>query len=218
RSRIATRMVESKKNVPHFHATTEIYRPPPRPTRKHRNQAFPEDQRYTAKNRLGRPGPLTRSQSPNLTTRFSVNRTVRNEQTIIGIAVALEGGGLLNVVAKDADGTSISRMAQRNKVMIANARGGKIRPEDVEGSTFTVSNLGPYEVENFIAIINPPEAGIVAVWSAREVPVVLNGELKVGTRMKCTLSADRRVTDGAEGAQFMQAFKTLLEALMRLLI
>jgi len=125
---------------------------------------------------------------------------------------------LMNVVAKDADITSISRLAQRNKQMIASARAGKVRPEDVDGSTFTVSNLGPYEVENFIAIINPPEAAIIAVGSAMEVPVVINGEIKIGTRMKCTLSADHRVTDGAEGAKFMQAFKTLLESPMRLLI
>ena len=93
-----------------------------------------------------------------------------------------------------------------------------MRPDDVEGGTFTVSNLGPYDVDQFVAIINPPEAGIIAVGSARDVPVVINGELKVGTRMKCTLSADHRVTDGAEGAQFMQAFKKLLESPMRLLI
>jgi pyruvate dehydrogenase E2 component (dihydrolipoamide acetyltransferase) len=143
---------------------------------------------------------------------------VRFEHINIGIAVALDSGGLINVVAKDADITSISRLAQRNKEMIAAARSGKVRPEDIEGSTFTVSNLGPYDVENFLAIINPPEAGILAVGSAREVPVVVNGELKVGTRMKCTLSVDHRVSDGAEGAQFMQAFKKLLESPMRLLI
>jgi pyruvate dehydrogenase E2 component (dihydrolipoamide acetyltransferase) len=121
-------------------------------------------------------------------------------------------------VAKDADITAISRMAQHNREMIASARAGKVRGDDLEGSTFTISNLGPYEVDQFVAIITPPEAGIIAVGSAKEVPVVIDGELKIGTRMKCTLSADHRVTDGAEGAQFMQAFKRLLESPMRLLV
>ena len=101
---------------------------------------------------------------------------------------------------------------------IDGARAGKVKPDDIEGSTFTVSNLGAYKVESFSAIINPPEAGILAVGSAQDIPVVVNGEIKIGTRMKCTLSVDHRVSDGAEGARFMQSFKGLLEAPMRLLI
>jgi pyruvate dehydrogenase E2 component (dihydrolipoamide acetyltransferase) len=88
----------------------------------------------------------------------------------------------------------------------------------VEGATFTVSNLGPYEVEHFLAIINPPESAILAVGSAREVPVVVNGEIKVGMRMKATISIDHRVSDGAEGAQFMQRLRELIENPIRLLI
>ncbi len=134
------------------------------------------------------------------------------------MAVALDNGGLMNVVAKDADVTPISRMAARNKEMIASARSGKVKPDDIHGSTFTVSNLGPFDVESFSAIINPPEAAILAVSSARQVPVVIDGAVQVGTRMKCTLSVDHRVSDGAEGARFLQAFKTLLETPLRLLV
>ena len=101
--------------------------------------------------------------------------------------------------------------------MIGRAREGKIKPEDVDGGTFTVSNLGAFDVDHFVAIINPPDAAILAVGSAKQVPVVVDGELAVGTRMKATISADHRVTDGAEAAQFMQAFKAVLENPLRLL-
>ena len=96
---------------------------------------------------------------------------------------------------------------------------GKVKPDDIEGSTFSISNLGMYDVENFAAIINPPEAAILAVGSAREVPVVAEGgELKAGWRMKATVSVDHRVSDGAEAAQFMQALAKYLEEPLRLLV
>ena len=97
------------------------------------------------------------------------------------------------------------------KQKVARARDGKVKPDDIEGSTFSISNLGMYDVENFIAIVNPPEAAILAVGSAREVPVVDNGEIKAGWRMKATVSVDHRVSDGAEAAQFMQSLAKYLE-------
>ncbi len=106
-----------------------------------------------------------------------------------------------------------------NRDMIARAREGKVKTEDIEGSTFSVSNLGPYDVDHFSAIINPPEAAILAIGAAKKVPVVLeDGTLGVGMRMKATISVDHRVSDGAEGADFMRVFKDLLEHPMRLLI
>jgi pyruvate dehydrogenase E2 component (dihydrolipoamide acetyltransferase) len=102
--------------------------------------------------------------------------------------------------------------------MAARAREGKVKPEDVDGSTFSTSNLGMYDVEEFIAIINPPEAGILAISSAREVPVVESGVLKVGWRMKATISVDHRVSDGAEAAKFMQALAGFLENPVRMLV
>jgi len=131
------------------------------------------------------------------------------------------------VVARDADKVSLGTLAKTNKEMIARAREGKVKPEDIGGATFTVSNLGPYDVEHlgpydvehFLAIINPPEAAIMAVATALKVPVVkADGTLGVGNRMKCTISVDHRVSDGAEGAQFMQAFKGMIENPMRLLL
>ena len=102
--------------------------------------------------------------------------------------------------------------------MAGRARDGKVKLDDIEGSTFSVSNLGMFDVENFSAIINPPEAGILAVGSAREIPVVEGGEVKAGWRMKATVAVDHRISDGAEAAQFMQALAKYLEEPMRLLI
>ena len=102
--------------------------------------------------------------------------------------------------------------------MAGRAREGKVKPNDIEGPTFSVSNLGMYDVENFFAIINPPEAAILAVGSAREVPVVENGEIKPGWRMKATVSVDHRVSDGAEAAQFMQKLAEFLENPVRMLV
>src|SRR5260221_7156591 len=218
RSRIASRMVESKQTIPHFYVTTEIDMIPAMAMRKEINAGLPDDQKISVNDLVVKAVALTLRQFPNLNTHYYGDKIVHFEHINIGIAVALDSGGLMNVVAKDADITSISRLAQRNKQMIASARSGKVKPDEIEGSTFTVSNLGAYDLEHFIAIINPPEAGILAVGSARDVPVVVNGEIKVGTRMKCTLSVDHRVSDGAEGARFMQAFKGLMEAPMRLLI
>jgi pyruvate dehydrogenase E2 component (dihydrolipoamide acetyltransferase) len=95
---------------------------------------------------------------------------------------------------------------------------GKVRSDDIEGSTFSISNLGMYNVDQFTAIINPPEAAILAVGAIQQTPVIENGQVVVGSRMKITLSADHRITDGAEAARFMQALKKLVETPLNLLI
>lgn len=218
RERIATRMVESKSTIPHFYLTTEIDMAAVLTLRKQINATLPEESKVTVNDIVVKAVALTLRQFPNLNSHFYGDKIVRYKRINIGIAVALEGGGLINVVARDADSVSISALAKRNKEMIAAVRNNKVKPEYIEGSTFTVSNLGSFEVDHFMAIINPPEAGILAVGSAKEIPVVINGEIKIANRMKVTLSVDHRVSDGAEGAQFLQAFKKLLESPMRLLL
>ena len=214
---IATRMVESKQTVPHFYVTSQIDMAAALDMRKKINEGLPEDQKVTVNDLVVKAVALALRKFRNLNSHYYGDQIVRYERINIGIAVQIEGG-LINVVAKDADITSISRLAQRNKQMIASVRSGKVRGEDIEGSTFTVSNLGAYDVESFSAIINPPEAAILAVGSAQQVPIVLNGELKIGTRMKVTLSVDHRVSDGVEGAEYLQELKELLENPMRLLV
>jgi pyruvate dehydrogenase E2 component (dihydrolipoamide acetyltransferase) len=218
RQRIATRLVESKLTTPHFYITTEIEMDAALATRKQINESLDDAHKITVNDMIVKAAALALRQYPNLNSHYYGDKVIKYDYVNIGIAVALEAGGLINVVAKNADTTAISILAARNKEMIASARAGKVKPEDVEGSTFTTSNLGPYDVEVFTAIINPPEAGIVAVGSAKAIPMVVNGEIKIVTRMKATISADHRVTDGAEAAQFMQAFKKLLETPIRIMV
>lgn len=217
RQAIARRMTESKTTVPHFYVTTEIAMDEALALRKQINAKLPDEQKVTVNDMIVKAAALALRDFPNLNASFGGDKLVRHNRINIGSAVAIEGG-LLTVVQKDTDTSTLSKIAADNKSMIARAREGKSRPEDFEGSTFTVSNLGAYDVENFLAIINPPEAAILAVGTAKQVPVVENGELTIGTRMRATISADHRVTDGAEAARYMQAFKSLLEEPLRLLL
>ena len=219
RARIASRMVQSKQQVPHFYITTEIDVDALLNLRKQINAGLDDDHKVTVNDLIVKATALTLRQFPNLNSHFYGDKIARYKRINIGIAVALPQGGLINVVAHDADKISLGTLAQINKERIARAREGKVKPDDVQGATFTVSNLGAYDVEHFLAVINPPEAGILAISTARKVPVVLpDGTLGVGNRMKVTLSVDHRISDGAEGAQYMQAFKKLIEAPMGLLL
>ena len=214
---IGRRMVESKTTVPHFYVTTEIDMAPALALRKELNALLPEDQKITVNDMIIKGAAIALRAYPNLNASYAGEKLIRHNRINIGSAVSVEGG-LLTVVQPDTDLTPLAQVAVNNKVMIARARVGKSRPADFEGSTFTVSNLGAYQVEHFIAIVNPPEAAILAVGTASQVPVVVDGELAVGWRMKATISADHRVTDGAEAAQFMQHFKSIMEEPLRLLL
>jgi pyruvate dehydrogenase E2 component (dihydrolipoamide acetyltransferase) len=219
RARIASQMLRSKQQVPHFYVSSVMDTDPLMAMRAQINAGLDDAHKVSVNDLVVKATALTLRQFPNLNSHFYGDKIVRHKRINIGIAVALPNGGLVNVVAKDADKNSISTIAALNKEMIGRARDGKMKPDDMTGSTFTVSNLGGFDVENFIAIINPPEAGILAVGTAQKVPVVLaDGSLGVGSRLKVTLSADHRVSDGAEGAQFLQTFKKLMENPMGLLV
>ena len=156
-------------------------------------------------------------QFPNINASFAGNEIHVHDQVNIGIAVARETGLVVTVV-RDCDKKSLAQIAKRGARAGGRAREGRMKADDMVGGTFTISNLGMFDVEDFIAIINPPQAAILAVGAVKQVPVVKDGQLAVGTRMKVTISADHRVTDGAEAARFMQAFKAALEQPMRLVL
>lgn len=217
RQAIGRRMTESKTTVPHFYVTTEIDMGAALALRKQINETLPEDSRVTVNDLIVKAAALALRDFPNLNAAFAGDKIIRHKSIHVGSAVAVEGG-LLTVVQKNTDTSTLSKIASDNRAMIARAREGKVKPDDVEGGTFTISNLGAFDVDHFIAIINPPDAAILAVGSAHEVPVVVGGQLAVGTRMKATISADHRVTDGAEAAKFMQRLKALLEQPLRLLV
>ncbi|GAB4569595.1 MAG: pyruvate dehydrogenase complex dihydrolipoamide acetyltransferase [Anaerolineae bacterium] len=219
RSRIGSRMVEAKQQVPHFYVTTEMDVEALLKLRKQLNDSMDEDGvKISVNDMIVKAAALTLRKFPNLNSHFYGDQIVRHKRIHIGIAVALDEG-LINVVCRDADKTSLGTIAAQNKSMIARAREGKVRPDEIEGATFTVSNLGPYGVDHFIAIINPPEAAILAIGAGRKVPVVReDGTLGVSTRMKVTISVDHRISDGAEAAEFLQEMRNLIENPTRLLI
>jgi pyruvate dehydrogenase E2 component (dihydrolipoamide acetyltransferase) len=219
RGRIAARMIESKQQIPHFYVVSEIDVDALLALRKQVNENLDDESKVSVNDLIVKALAVTLRQFPNLNSHYYGDKIVRHKRINIGIAVALPNGGLINVVSKDADRTPLSQMARAHKEMFARAREGKVKPDDVQGSTFTVSNLGGYDVDQFTAIISPPEAGILAVGTAKKIPVVLpDGSIGIGNRMKITLSADHRASDGAEGAQFMQSLKRVLEKPMLLLV
>jgi pyruvate dehydrogenase E2 component (dihydrolipoamide acetyltransferase) len=210
-------MHQSKVTVPHFYVTNDVDMAAALALRKEINAMLPDEQKVTVNDMIVKASALALREFPNINASFGGDKVIRHNRINVGSAVAVEGG-LLTVVQQNTDVSSLAQVAADNKVMIGRAREGKSRPGDFEGSTFTISNLGAYDVEYFVAIINPPEAAIMAVGTAKQVPVVVDGELTTGWRMKTTISADHRVTDGAEAAQFMQRFKAIMEEPLRLLL
>jgi pyruvate dehydrogenase E2 component (dihydrolipoamide acetyltransferase) len=210
-------MQESKSSVPHFYVTHEYKMDALMELRKQVNSYLPDEQKVSVNDFIVRAVALTLREFPNLNSALQGDKVLRHGAVNVGVAVAVEGG-LMTVVCRDTDQKPLRQIAVELKAMAARAREGKVKTEDIEGSTFSVSNLGMFDVENFAAIINPPEAGIIAVGSARQVPVVDNGEVRIGWRMKATIAVDHRVSDGAEAAKFMQALSKYVEEPMRLLV
>jgi pyruvate dehydrogenase E2 component (dihydrolipoamide acetyltransferase) len=147
---------------------------------------------------------------PNLHSAYRDGKLLMHDRINISVAVALDEG-LVSPVIPDVDRKSLGQIARESNAMVERARAGKLRPEDYADGTFTVSNLGMFDIDTFIAIINPPQAAILAVGAVREVPVVRDGQLAIGQIMKITLSADHRATDGAQGARFVADIRRALE-------
>ncbi len=217
RSAIGRRMVDSKQNIPHFYVTHVYDVEPLMALRSQLNELLPDGQKLTVNDFIVKAAALALRQFPNLNASLANNEVIRHGHINIGVAVAVPGG-LLTVVCRDADQKPLRVISAEVREMAARVRSGKVRPEDIEGSTFSISNMGMYEVEYFTAIINPPEVAILAVGSARKAPVVDGDSLRVGMQMSITISADHRVTDGAEAAQYMQALGQYIEQPMRLLL
>ena len=218
RQAIARRMTESKQTVPHFQVTMDIDMAPAMALRKQVNGMLEaEGVKVSVNDILVKAAGVALREFPSINASYGGDQMILHNEINVGSAVATEKG-LLVVVQKNTDKSPLSVIAQGNKEMIARAREGKVHPDDVSGGTFSISNLGIYGVDQFTAIINPPEAAILAIGGIHQVPVVVDGELTIGTRMKATISADHRVTDGAEAAEFMVRFKQILENPMRLLV
>ena len=216
RAAIGKRMQASNQNVPAFFITRSYDVGDLLKVRRQINDEGVPEKKLSVNDFIVRAVALALRQYPNLNASLEADEIIQHGNINIGNAVSLENG-LLTVVVKNADQKSLQQISQETGELAHRARDGKLRNEDVEGSTITISNLGMYAVDDFIAIINPPETAILAIGSAQEVPVIENGLVKTGWRMKVTLSADHRITDGAEAAQFMQHLGLYLEQPWRLM-
>ena len=217
RQAIGRRLVESKQTIPHFYVTHEYKMDALMAIRKQANEYLPDNEKLSVNDFILKAVALTLRQFPNLNATIKGNEVIQFGHVNVSVAVTVPGG-LLTVVVKDTDQKPLRQISGEVKVMAARAREGKVKPDDIDGSTFSTSNLGMYDVEEFIAIVNPPEAAILAIGSAKEVPVVEKGEIKIGWRMKATISVDHRISDGAEAAQFMQKLAEFLENPVRMLV
>jgi pyruvate dehydrogenase E2 component (dihydrolipoamide acetyltransferase) len=205
------RMAESKAAAPHFYVTSEVDMAPAAALREQINAQAPDDAAKVSFNDLIiKAAALALREYPNLNASLENDQLVEHPNIDINVAVAIEGG-LIAPFVPDADQKGLITIARMTKDLVGRARNGGLTPDEYQGGTFTVSNLGMFDVGEFIAIINPPQAAILAIGSIHDVPVVEDGEIVPGKRMNITLSADHRVTDGAEVARYLQAVKRYLE-------
>ena len=218
RQAIARRMVDSKQQAPHFYVTTEIDMAPAMALRGQLNALLPEAEKISVNDLIVKAAALTLRQFPGINASFAADGIHIHDHVHVGVAVARENG-LVTAVLRDCDKTSLALLAIQTRELVTRTREGRMKPDDMMGATFTISNLGMFDVEEFSAIITMPQAAALAVGAVKKIPVVnADGQLAVGTRMKVTLSADHRVTDGAEVAKFLQALKAALEQPLRLVL
>jgi pyruvate dehydrogenase E2 component (dihydrolipoamide acetyltransferase) len=206
---IARRMAESKFSKPEFVLTIEVDMTDARALL--RSFAGMEGgARIGPNDFLIKAVATALTQHPEMNAGWENDGVVQYSRINIGNAVAIPGGLIVPVI-KDANQKSLSQISRESKELIGKARDGKLAPSEFEGGTFTISNLGMFGIEQFTPIINAPEAGIMGVGSIVPKPVVLDGEITVRERMRITLSADHRVVNGAQGAEFLQTLRRLLE-------
>ena len=214
RKTIARRLSESLYSAPHFYLTVSIDMENAIAARKQINEVAPVKVSYN--DMVVKAVAAALKQHPNVNTSWQGDTIRYNEHTNIGVAMAVEDGLLVPVV-RFADGKTLSHISAEVKDFAQKAKAKKLQPSDWEGSTFTVSNLGMFGIDEFTSIINSPDGAILSVGAIQQVPVVKNGAVVPGNVMKLTLGCDHRVVDGATGAQFLQTLKGLLEAPIRLL-
>ena len=217
RHAVARRMTESTTTTPQFFVTSEIDMDAAMELRAQVNALLPDEGKLSVNDLIIKAVALALREFPNINASFAGDGVVRKGHINVGNAVALDSG-LLTVVVRDADQKPLSTIAGEMKAMVGRVRSGKVQPADIEGSTFSISNLGKWDVNNFIAIINPPEAAILATGTVKQIPAIKNGAVVASQRMFVSISADHRVTDGAEAAAFLQTVKQKLEQPLRLMM
>lgn len=215
RKTIAKRLLESKTTIPHFYLTIEMNMKRAMDFRASFNEVTGTKISYN--DIVMKAVALALRENPKANSSFYPDKIVQHGRIDVSVAVAVDEG-LITPVIRNTDQKTLLEISSETKELAKRAREGKLKPEEFTNGTFTVSNLGMYDIENFAAIINPPEGAILAVGSIVEKPVVENGQIVVGHTMKVTMSCDHRVVDGAVGAQFLQSFKKIIENPLLLVI
>jgi pyruvate dehydrogenase E2 component (dihydrolipoamide acetyltransferase) len=216
RAAIAKVMPLSKGPVPHFYVTSEVAMDRAGELRGELN-ALEGQPKISVNDLIIKACALSLRKNPGVNARLNGQAIRLHHRAHIGVAVSLDAG-LITPVLRDCDIKPLSQIAVEARDLAERTRAGKLRAQELTGATFSISNLGMFDVEEFSAIINPPEGAILAVGSVLEKPVVMDGAVAVGLRMKMTISCDHRVMDGAMGARFLQDVKRLLEEPLRLLV
>jgi pyruvate dehydrogenase E2 component (dihydrolipoamide acetyltransferase) len=216
RAVIAKRMPLSKAPVPHFYVTSELAMDRAMALRAELN-ALEGQPKVSVTDLVIKACALALVKNPGVNASLQGEAVRVHHRAHIGLAVALDEG-LITPVLRDCDAKPLAQIAVEARDLSERARAGKLRAPEMSGATFTISNLGMFDVEEFSAIINPPEGAILAVGSVLDKAVVDQGEIRAGRRMRMTISCDHRVMDGAMGARFLQDVKRLLEEPLRLLV
>jgi pyruvate dehydrogenase E2 component (dihydrolipoamide acetyltransferase) len=206
---VAKRMAEAKATIPHFYLTVDCVIDALLQMRKQINESG--DAKVSVNDFVIKAAALTLKRVPAANASWSEDAILRWESVDIAVAVALDDG-LITPIIKSADKKGLGTIAAEMKDLASRARSGKLRLQEFQGGTFSISNLGMYGIKDFAAVINPPHGCILAVGAGEERPVVRNGALAVASVMSCTLACDHRVVDGAVGAQWLQMFKKIIEA------
>lgn len=212
---IAKRLSDSKFAAPHFYLTMEINMDKAIEARKSMNEVAPV--KISFNDMVVKAAAAALRQHPDVNVSWMGDHMVKHSHIHMGIAVAIPDGLIVPVV-RFADNKSLSHISAEVRDLAKKAKDKKLQPEEFSGNTFTISNLGMFGIEEFTAIINPPDACIMAVGGIKETVIVKNGEMKPGNVMKVTLSCDHRAVDGAVGSAFLKTFKELLEDPVRILI
>ncbi|WP_417789032.1 pyruvate dehydrogenase complex dihydrolipoamide acetyltransferase [Terasakiella pusilla] len=210
RKTIAKRLTESARDIPHFNLQVDVEIDKLMALRKELNSREGANYKISVNDFLVKATSLALTRVPDCNVAFTDNAILKFKRVDMAIAVAVEGG-LITPIIKDAASKGLATLANEAKDLAARARDGKLAPEEYQGGTFTISNLGMFGIKSFNSIINPPQGGILSIGAGEQRPVVKNGALAVATVVTLTLAVDHRCIDGATGAAFIKELKALIE-------
>ncbi|MDE2007885.1 MAG: 2-oxo acid dehydrogenase subunit E2, partial [Rhodospirillales bacterium] len=218
---IARRLSEAKRDIPHFYVSMDIELDALLKLREELNARSPKDGpgafKLSVNDLIIKAAAVTLRRVPKVNASYTEENIILYDDVDISVAVSIPDG-LITPIVRQADRKGLAAISTEMKDLIARAKSGKLKPEEFQGGGFSISNMGMYGVSDFAAVINPPQAAILAVAAGQQRPVVKNGALAIATVMTCTLSVDHRVVDGALGAEWLAAFKTVMEDPMSLML